>query len=155
MANTSRRALGQAALRDMRAHLVLRQISEPASDERRVDPQREIVERQLPLDVHLQLAAVLLELPRLDVAVGRQAQVDTGMRGQVLRAFRPRPFREIGWRADDRHAHVRPDAHCDHILGDLVARADARVVTFGNDVSQAVVDDQLQSRPDGIFGKGV
>ena len=38
-----------------------------------------------------------------------------------------RPLREIGRRADDRHAHVRPDAHGDHVLRDLLAEPHAGV----------------------------
>ena len=41
------------------------------AEHRRLDPQRKIVERQLSIDVHLYRAAVLLEFPRIDVAVGR------------------------------------------------------------------------------------
>jgi len=78
------------------------------------------IERQLPLDVHLHLAAVLFKFPRIDAAVGPQAKIDAGMRGQVLRVFRPRPLGEIGGRVDDRRAHVRSDAHRDHIFGNLL-----------------------------------
>ena len=75
--------------------------------------------------------------------MGRQAQVDAGVRGQVLRRLRPWPFGEIGRRADDRRAHVRPDAHGDHVLRHHLAGAHAGVVALGDDVGQAVVDDDL------------
>ena len=52
-------------------------------------------------------------------------------------------LREIGRRADDRHAHVRPDAHRDHVLRHLLAEPHAGVVALGDDVGQAVVDDDL------------
>ena len=51
--------------------------------------------------------------------------------------------REVGRATDDRHAHVRPDAHGDHVLGHLLAEANAGVVALGHDVGQAVVDDDL------------
>ena len=57
--------------------------------------------------------------------------------------LRLRPLGEVGRRADDRHAHVRPDAHGDHVLGHLLAEAHAGVVALGDDVGQAVVDDDL------------
>ena len=41
------------------------------------------------------------------------------------------------------HAHVRPDAHRDHVLGHLLAAAHAGVEALGDDVGQAVVDDDL------------
>ena len=65
------------------------------------------------------------------------------MLGQVLRRPRRRAAREIGGRADHRHAQVRPDAHGDHVLGDLLAEPHAGVEALGDDVGQAVVDDEL------------
>ena len=62
---------------------------------------------------------------------------------QVLRLLRLWPLREVGRRADDRHAHVRPDAHGDHVLRHLLAEPHARVVALGDDVGQAIVDDDL------------
>ena len=56
---------------------------------------------------------------------------------------RLRPPCEIGRRSDDRHAHVRPDAHGDHVLGHLLAEPDAGVVALGDDVGEAVVDVHL------------
>ena len=50
-----------------------------------------------------------------------QAKIDACMRGQILRVFRPRPLGEIGGRVDDRRAHVRSDAHRDHIFGNLLS----------------------------------
>ena len=57
--------------------------------------------------------------------------------------LRRRPLREIRRRADDRHAHVRPDAHGDHVLRHLLAGAHAGVIALGDDVGQAIVDDDL------------
>ena len=54
-------------------------------------------------------AAILFKFQRLDAAIGRQAQIDAGMRGQILRPLRSGLFREIGRRTDDRHAYVRAD----------------------------------------------
>ncbi|MNZ98027.1 hypothetical protein D3C78_1172980 [compost metagenome] len=45
--------------------------------------------------------------------------------------------------ADHRHAHVGADAHRDHVLGDLLAEADASVVALRHDVGQTVVHDDL------------
>ena len=51
--------------------------------------------------------------------------------------------REVRRRADHRHAHVRTDAHRDHVFGHLLAETNAGVVALGDDVGQAVVDDDL------------
>ena len=96
-----------------------------------------------PSTLHPQFAPALLELPGIEPAMGRQAQVDAGVRGQVLRRLWPCPFGEIGRRADDRRAHVRPDAHGDHVLRHHLAGANAGVEALGDDVGQAVVDHDL------------
>ena len=98
---------------------------------------------ELAFDAHFQFAAAFFELPGVQAAVGRQAQIDAVVADQVLRPLRFRPLREIRRRADDRHAHVGPDAHGDHVLRHLLAGAHAGVVTLGDDVGQAVVDDDL------------
>lgn len=94
-------------------------------------------------DPHAQLAASLLELPRVEAAIGRQAQVDAGAGRQVLRRFRPAPFCEVGGRADDRGAQVRPDPNGNHVLRYHLAGADAGVETPHCDVRRGVVDDDL------------
>ena len=58
--------------------------------------------------------------------------------------FRPRVRLEIRWRPDDGHAHVGSDAHGNHVFGDLFAESNARVIVLGNDIRQAVVDDDFQ-----------
>ena len=65
------------------------------------------------------------------------------MVGQVLRHLRARPALEVGRRADNGHAHIRTDAHGDHVLGHLLAQAHACVVALRDDVGQAIVDDDL------------
>ena len=44
---------------------------------------------------------------------------------------------------DDGHAHVRADPYGDHVLGHLLAETNAGVVALGDDIGQAVVDDDL------------
>jgi len=62
---------------------------------------------------------------------------------QVLRLLRLGPLAEIPRSPDNRHAHVRPDAHGDHILRQLLTGPHAGVETLGDDIDQAVVDDDL------------
>jgi hypothetical protein len=50
---------------------------------------------------------------------------------------------EIGRRSDDGHAQVRPDAHRDHVLGNLLAASHASVITICNDVTLTVVNGDL------------
>jgi hypothetical protein len=51
--------------------------------------------------VHVQPALALLELPRVQPATRRQAQIDAGVTGQILRFLRRRVPGEIRGRADD------------------------------------------------------
>ncbi len=75
--------------------------------------------------------------------MGRQTQVDAAVLDQFLRRAGRWPLLEIGWRTDDGHAQVRPDAHRDHVLGDLLAAPYAGVEALGDDVGQAIVDHDL------------
>ena len=65
------------------------------------------------------------------------------VRRKILRRLRPRSLCKIGRRANNRHAHVRSDAHRDHVFCNLFAEADAGVITLCDDVCQAVVDNDL------------
>ncbi len=96
--------------------------------------------------------------------MGRQADVDAGVLGQLLWRLRLSPFGEIGWRSDHRHAQVRADPHRDHVLRHLFAETDSGVVALRDDVGETVIDDELdldvgiarqqrsQSRPQDGFG---
>ena len=44
---------------------------------------------------------------------------------------------------NDCAAHVRPDTHRDHVLRHLLAAAHTGVETLGDDIGQAIVDDDL------------
>ena len=68
-----------------------------------------------------------------------QPQIDAIVIDKILRPLRFGPLFEIGWRTNDRHAHVRPDAHRDHVLADLFAAADAGIVTLRYDIGQAII----------------
>ncbi len=160
----------EAALGEMRLRQILRHIGEAESGERRIEHLGSAVEDELAFDAHLELAAILLELPGVEPAMGGQAQIDAAVTDQVLRPLRLRPLAEIGWRPHDRHAHVGPDAHGDHVLRHLLAAADAGVETLGDDVRQPGIVDDLdfdvrvsaqefrelrpEERVDGIFGGG-
>jgi hypothetical protein len=51
--------------------------------------------------------------------------------------------REIRRRADDRHAQVRSDPHGDHALCHLLAEPHPGVIARGNDIGQALFNDEL------------
>jgi hypothetical protein len=72
--------------------------------------------------------------------------------GQFLRQQWWGALCEVGWRANNGHAHVRPDPHRDHVLRHLLAKAHAGIVALRNDVDQLIVcvDLYLDVR---IFGQ--
>ena len=73
----------------------------------------------------------------------RQAQIDAGVGGQVLRLPGLAPAGKIGWCADHGRTKIRSDAHRDHVLRHQLPRADPRVVALGHNVGEAVIDDDL------------
>ena len=76
MAGTNPRAPAQAALGDVRPRQVLRHIGEPEAGERRIEHLEGAVEDELAVNAHLQLAPAFLELPGVQPAMGRKAQID-------------------------------------------------------------------------------
>ncbi len=122
---------------------VLRHIGEPETSERGVENLKDAVEHKLALHPHFQIAAVLLELPCVQPAIGWKSQIDAIVTDQVLRRLWRGSLREVGLGADHGEANVGPDVHRDHVPGDLLAQAHARVVTLCNDVGQSVFNGDL------------
>ena len=89
------------------------------------------------------LSLRFLELPGIQSAMGRQAQIDAVVAEQLPRRLWRGTAREIRRCADDRHAQVRPDPHGDHVLGHLLAETHPGVITRGNDVGQSLFNDNL------------
>jgi hypothetical protein len=67
----------------------------------------------------------------------------SGNRRDPPRAGEGSGRREVGGRADHSHPEVGADAHGNHVLGDELAGADAGIDLLRHDVSEAVVDDDL------------
>ena len=111
------------------------------------------IEDPLAFDVRVDLVPAFLEFPCIEAAVRQRTQVDAVVRGKVLRRPGRWPPREVAWRPDDRHAQVRPDAHCHHVFCQYVAHAHARVITFGHDVDEAGIRGDLDLDV-GIKGAG-
>ena len=65
------------------------------------------------------------------------------MRGQILGRLREGMSLEIGRRRDDRHSHLRPNGHSNHVFRHLLAHANARIIARCNDIRQAVVDSDF------------
>ena len=65
------------------------------------------------------------------------------MAGEVVRRVGHRAAGEVGRRADDDKPPVRPYANRYHVLRHMFAEPHARVVAFGDDVGQPVLDVDL------------
>lgn len=57
-------------------HVILRHTRQTKSRERGVQTQSNVIENELSLHMHIDLAPVLLEFPRIEPPVGRQSKVD-------------------------------------------------------------------------------
>ena len=130
----------ESTFRHVRLHHVVHEARQPEASPRRVEHRIDAVENELTVDAHSQLAPTLLELPGVEATRARLAEIDAVVVDEILRRLRLGPRREVGRRADDCHAQVRPDAYGDHVLRHLVSEPHAGVVTVGDDVGQAVVD---------------
>jgi hypothetical protein len=93
--------------------------------------------------VYTQLTFALLELPSVQTASSGQAEIDAVMIDQFPPRSRRTVRREARRSPHDHHAHVRPHAHAIHISRDLFVETDAGVIALGDDVGQAVVNDDL------------
>src|SRR5215207_6388983 len=85
----------EASVGKMGLDLLLRQVGEAKSGERRLVNERGRVEHELALDPHPQLAAALLEFPGVEPTMGRRSKVDAGMGGELLRHDRLRSLFNI------------------------------------------------------------
>src|SRR5437879_10823505 len=86
---------------------VVRDIGQTESGQRRFEHLSSAVEDELAVDSHPQFTVAFFELPGVQAAISRQAQIDAVVLCQVLRLLRRGSLREIRRRADDRHTDVR------------------------------------------------
>ena len=75
----------EPAVGDQRRELLVGQAAEAEAVDGRGGDQLGVVAGELALDADVERPAVTLELPRVEAAEGRQAQVDAGMGGQLVR----------------------------------------------------------------------
>ena len=65
------------------------------------------------------------------------------MAGQILRCLRQQFAGEIARGGDNGHTDVRADAHRNHVFGDLLAGPYTCIKVLGDNISQTVIDDDL------------
>ncbi len=91
----------------------------------------------------MKVAGTLLQLPGIEPASRRHANVDAPVFRQRLRRFGLRVLREVRRRTHDSHPQLGADPDRHHVLGDGFPEPHAGVEPFGHNVRQAGLDDQL------------
>ena len=125
------------AVRKIVLHVSLGQVRKAQTFERSLQEKTRAVEHELPFDTNVEFAPVLFELPCVQAAaMGRQAQVEAVVAGQILGRLGPLAFGKVRWRADDSHAEVGTDPNGYHILGDKLTGADTCIDLLRHDVSE-------------------
>lgn len=92
---------------------ILRYVGKAIAIECRVANLEDAIEGELSVHANFELPAVALEVPGPYSTVSREAQVDAGVRQEVLRRLGRCVLREIGPRADHRKANIGTDADRD------------------------------------------
>ena len=82
--------------------------------------------------------------PSIEAAMDRQSQIDAAMGGQILRRLRFWPLGKVGRRADGGGTHVRSNAHRNHVFCHHLPGANPGVVSFSDDIGQAVSHRERQ-----------
>ena len=116
---------------------VLRQVGQAVAVQRRGQDLGDAVEGELSVDANPDLLAVFCELPGVEAAVSRQAQVDAGvMRSDPAASqARARVSKHDGAATTIMRASGA-DADRDHVLLHLLAEAHAGVETLRDDIGQ-------------------
>ena len=133
----------QSSLGGCRLCQILRHIGQAESGKRRVEHLESVVEGELAVDADFEFAITFFELPGVQAAVRGQTQIDAVMTDQVLGLLR---FWSL---FENTTARRRPRCACRvrsvrrSCPSPLVHRRARRRQTLGNDVSQAVVDEEL------------
>src|ERR1700738_1078869 len=137
--------LDQAPIGDERRRHVFHHDRQPRAMKGGVDQQVHVIQDERAIDLDVDAAAGALELPGIEAAGGRQADVAAAVMREVLRFDRDAVVSEVGRASDDHPPEIRADAQGDHSPGDLLPQPDAGVVLFGDDVceSGAVYVDRI------------
>jgi hypothetical protein len=133
----------QTALGDQGRDLVVHHDGQAHAGEDGAPDQGHAVEDQPAGDADIGRLTVLLELPGVEAAEGRQAVVDAGVIGEVVRRSGGAVASQVVGRGDDDHAQVRADGDGDHVLAQPLAQTDTGVETALDQIRQAVVDRDL------------
>jgi hypothetical protein len=128
---------------DVSFHLVFRQISKSEPCARSVQAQGYVIENKLPLDMHFELALILLEFPGVETTVGGQAQIYTFVSRQIAGCLRPLSSLKVRSRSYNCHSKISSDSNGNHVFRDLFTQPHAGVKSLGDDIREAIVNRDL------------
>src|SRR6266436_7213847 len=100
----------QASIGDERRHHVFHHDRQPRAMKGGVDEQVHVVQDEGAIDVDVDAASVALELPGIEAAGGRQADVAAAVMREVLRFDRDAVVCKVGRASDDHPPQIRADA---------------------------------------------
>src|SRR5882757_1758245 len=100
----------QASIGDERRRHVFHHDRQPRAMKGGVDEQLHIIQDEGAIDVDVDPASIALELPGIETAGGRQADVAAAVMREILRFDRDAVISEVGWASDDYHPEIRADA---------------------------------------------
>ena len=95
--------LDQASIGDERRHHVFHHHRQPRAMKGGVDEQAHVIQDEGAIDVDVDAASVALELPGIEAAGGRQADVAAAVIREVLRFDRDAVVSDVGRGSDDHH----------------------------------------------------
>ena len=95
------------------------------------------------MHLYLERAALFCELPRVARTAGKAA-VDAQVRLQIFRRFGDTVFLKITGSSHHQKSGDGPDRHGHHVVGEALAKADARVEPVAHDVDHSVFGDDLE-----------
>ena len=111
--------------------------------DRRIHHQRLVGQGKRAVDVDRFGDAVALELPAIERAAF-EAEADAIVLVKVLRNDGMTALANVSGRSDGGELHRFGEAHRDHVLRHGLSEADAGVETFGDDVAQPAIGDDVE-----------
>lgn len=123
---------------------MINQKGQSCAAQRSVQEEVSVIGGQYTFDIHVNETIRTVESPALQRTCFSPTVADASMAAQVARFMRLRSLHEVSGRADNGHAQIRREPDRYHVLMHEFARPDAGIEACGDNVSNAVIDDQVE-----------
>jgi hypothetical protein len=134
----------KAAAAYLRASQVLRDIRKSEPGFGGLKNRGNAVESPWAIDTYPKIALTLLQFPRINTTLPREAHVDTRVVGKVRRRSRRRMLLQIRGSGDNNHRDIGRNPNGLHIFGNLVAKTNSGVISLRDDVDESCVDRYIE-----------